>query len=518
MSDHQQLLLCGSKPSIHDRAVKKVGDFEQTIERFRADPSQELAIGLSRFNFFEVIEILKLWHNLTNTQVVKFPPYPLRPVNSIFYRFKLLVEEIKQSQIPIVFLDEDLIPLLKTVERASKLEKTSDPNLLRLLGMVCDQPFIGPNRLLFDPLYACNLDCIYCNNFSVARRNVSKEEMERNPVYRFRGRSIAPERFMAFLKEAKELGVEAISIVGSGEPTLYPHLLEILKFAHELGFAGIDVSTNGIRFSKELTKAAVKYDLSSVTFSITGATKSSFAYFHPNGAKNYRRIMKNIKYLAKLKQKYKTKRPVVAVLHVVTKKNIAELEEVMRQAASVGANKVWFQMIHPREFSKGLELDQNDISRLKEAYKKAKDTAARLFLETSWEFEFQLDKLRPGGSWSGPQLKSCPVGWWFSIITCAERASFCCGWKEVGNIEGKSFKGLWNSEKYQAYRHAGKHIWHFGDVMFDNDKNLLDDFCFYCDNFNFVAEIFGLLEKTDLLKFYVRDEPFDGFRASIIKD
>lgn len=517
MSNCQSILLCGSKPEIHDRVVKRLGDFEQTIEKFKANPSQKLVIGLSRYNFFEIGEILKLWHKLTNTLVVELPPFQLPPVNSIYTRFKLLVEEIERLQIPIVLLDEDLMLLLKTVERASKLNKTSDTHLLRLLGMVCDQAFIGPYRLLFDPLYACNLDCIYCNNFSVARRNVSREVIEREPMYRFRGKHIAPERFKALLKEAKELGVEAISIVGSGEPTLYPNLLEILKFAHELKFKEIDLSTNGLKFSKELAKAAIKYGLASVTFSVTGATRRSFAYFHPNGAKNYKRIMKNIKQLTALKRKTNLQRPTVVILHVVTKKNIAELEKAVKQATRVGANKIWFQLIHPREFTKELELDQSDISKLKEAYKKAKATAERLFIEPSWEFEFQLDRLRPGGSWMGPHLKSCPIGWWFSIITCAERVNFCCGWKEVGNIEGKSFQELWNSDKYRAYRHAGKYIWKFGEVMFDNGKNLLNDFCFYCDNFNFVAEIFGLLEKTDLLKFYAQNDVFEGFRDVITK-
>jgi len=514
MSD-EQLVLCGSVAEIHDRAVGRTGDLERTMEQLKANPARPFAIGLSRYNFFELQEIARFWTQLAGKGFDAGVEFALRPLDSIADRFQKQVDELKAADIPAVVIDPELTDLLETVERAAKGGVVSETMLLRLLGMVCDQAFVGPYRLLFDPLYACNLDCIYCNNFSVARRNVPKEVMESDPLYRFRGKSLDPERFKALMREARELGVEAVSVVGSGEPTLYPHLAEVLKFAHELGFENIDISTNGVKFTRELAEAAIDCELSSVTFSVTGATAESFARFHPQGAKHYDTIMKNIKRLSKLKRRHGAKKPTIVVLHVVTKRNLDELEASVEQAANAGADMIWFQPIHPREFSHDLELGTDDVETLKNEYARAKATAGRLGIELPWEFEFQLARLRPGGSWSGPQLASCPVGWWFSIITCAERVNFCCGWKEVGCIEGTSYAELWRSERYRAYRHFGKHIRERGGVRFENGKTLMDDFCFWCDNFNFVAEIFGLLEKTGLLEFYSQDKPFDGFSRPI---
>ena len=509
-------ILCGSRPETHDRATGEAGSFERTVEAIRSNPGSKPVIGLSRYSFFELPEIVRLWSELTQNSIPEGIDFELEPLNSVAKRFAELTATLERAGIPLSAVDAELPDLLETVERAANAGTVSETTLLRLLGILCDKAFVGPHRLLFDPLYACNLDCIYCNNFSVARTNVPEELVRSHPLYRFRGRRLEPERFKELLREAKKLRVSAISIVGSGEPTLYPHLIEILEYAHALGFDAIDISTNGIKFPKELAEAVIDCKLTSVTFSITGASKESFARFHPRGAKHYETIMKNIKHLAELKKRRKSEHPGLIALSVITKDNIDEMTEFVEHAYALGCDKVWFQLIHPREFSKELELDADDIEKLRAEYARAKKRADELPIAMSWEFEYQLERIRPGGSWTGPQLKSCPVGWWFSIITCAERVNFCCGWKQVGNIEGESFKALWNSERYRAYRHFGKHIYRFGSVVkFENGKRLLDDFCFWCDNFNFVAEIFGLLERTGLLKFYSHDKPFDGFLESV---
>jgi hypothetical protein len=55
---------------------------------------------------------------------------------------------------------------------------------------------------------------------------------------------------LEMLREEKPVPTPAVQFSG-GEPTIYPRFVDVIKKAKELGFAQIQVATNGIRFAKE---------------------------------------------------------------------------------------------------------------------------------------------------------------------------------------------------------------------------------------------------------------------------
>ena len=81
---------------------------------------------------------------------------------------------------------------------------------------------------------ACNFRCAYCY---LADRTAGVDELSR-------------EEIKNVILQAKELGARKIIILG-GEPSIYPHLIEMLRFLGSLGLE-IEIFTNGTGIDGEL--------------------------------------------------------------------------------------------------------------------------------------------------------------------------------------------------------------------------------------------------------------------------
>ncbi len=84
----------------------------------------------------------------------------------------------------------------------------------------------------------CNLKCPVCFANANAAGYVFEPDFEQI-VYEY-----------MILRAQRPIPVNAIQFAG-GEPTIYPKFVEAVQAAHDLGFAQIQVATNGIRFATE---------------------------------------------------------------------------------------------------------------------------------------------------------------------------------------------------------------------------------------------------------------------------
>ncbi|MFP4656204.1 MAG: radical SAM protein [Candidatus Woesearchaeota archaeon] len=92
--------------------------------------------------------------------------------------------------------------------------------------------------------HMCNLDCFYCCNAYDTRKEV-----------------LGLEEWKNILIEAFEQGVKKIKITG-GEPTMHPHLIELIRFIRERSDADITVITNGTLLDENLLDSFKTYDVS----------------------------------------------------------------------------------------------------------------------------------------------------------------------------------------------------------------------------------------------------------------
>jgi len=80
-------------------------------------------------------------------------------------------------------------------------------------------------------------------------------------------------KMLEMLRSEEPIKCTAVQFSG-GEPTIYPRFIDIVKKAKELGFAQVQVATNGIEFAKhpELVKAAQAAGLNTIYLSFDGVS------------------------------------------------------------------------------------------------------------------------------------------------------------------------------------------------------------------------------------------------------
>jgi MoaA/NifB/PqqE/SkfB family radical SAM enzyme len=108
---------------------------------------------------------------------------------------------------------------------------------------------------------------------------------------RIRRTRIDVERLMEIIEEMHGLGLRAVTLVGSGEPTLHPRIDEIIS---GIARRGVDVGlfTNGSCITEATLRAILDYT-TFVRFSFTGATPAVHTLVH--GSKDFHRVIDNVR-------------------------------------------------------------------------------------------------------------------------------------------------------------------------------------------------------------------------------
>src|SRR5204863_7257316 len=104
-------------------------------------------------------------------------------------------------------------------------------------------PYLRSAKRLFDSkplqcsLYVtdqCNLDCAYCTEYDNSQPHPSLDDLQR------------------WLRKIHKLGVVRVALVG-GEPLMHPEIVEVVRYAHELGLA-TSLTTNGFLLTEPLVR------------------------------------------------------------------------------------------------------------------------------------------------------------------------------------------------------------------------------------------------------------------------
>jgi MoaA/NifB/PqqE/SkfB family radical SAM enzyme len=180
-------------------------------------------------------------------------------------------------------------------------------------------------RIVIELTNICNLHCSYCLRDDEA-------------LYQTRARFFPTELLRNILRDAREAaGVSHVSFTG-GEPTLHPHLGEILE---TVGAEGMRASfvTNGWHFDRvwpalDANRAAV----SVVSFSVDGATREAHDRWRGQGS--FDRVIRAI-------TRCRMGGIPFAVKGVIRRDIVPQIQELVLLAARMGAQAVHFSHVLP---------------------------------------------------------------------------------------------------------------------------------------------------------------------------
>lgn len=488
-ADIQCIYLCGDTSEIHRWGVDlDENDFFKQIEQLKEFASKKSTyhtiVGVRRTNFHRLDRIYYLILTTRGNKSKTIHGFDIQPFHGIKKRFLNYLDELNEltrnEGIEFRIVDMQLGALLDTIESQEKKDTFDEKVMLRALGPVCKDVFLGPKFILLDLAGRCNLDCTYCRRFS----SWNKDYWE--------GQHPELSGFMDFdliknvLHEAKHMDVETVLLVGGGEPTMHPNFSEIIDLIRELGLT-FNFSTNAALLDR-YNKYLIDGSCHSVTVSLSFASKKTFTKIRPKTDLNtMKKIESNVKELAKLKKTHNTNNPSIIALYAICKDNYKEIVNMTLHAKRLGANTIWYQLVHLEDFSRDkLYIDKKKMTSVKGSLKKAKALCRILGLEFHSFIDFEIkhydDKK---GDWSKEGLlqQGCYVGWNFAFIHLRGEVFLCCGAKAIGILKkpGKGFEKLWHSDAYRRYRNDGL-IMHKENPITLYGKPLYDSYCDSCDN------------------------------------
>lgn len=253
-------------------------------------------------------------------------------------------------------------------------------------------------------------------------------------------------KFSDFKKIVDEIGkyLLLIRLYNWGEPLLNQDLKKMIGYADNKGIE-VKISTNlGMALSDQELEAIAKTRLRKIYVSANGASKETYSKYHAGG--DFDKVMNNMRFLTEKIREVKNKYTEIIWLFHVFSHNEHEIEKAKETAKDIGIK---------------LNINKMRTDMGKEVFETPEDAIKRdgKWLPKNPEYNiFDMENKRPKKRFRCNLLwKETVINWDGSVLPCcfiySEKFSF-------DNIHKKSFKDIWNSEKYVAARkelRSGKH-------------------------------------------------------------
>ena len=495
---------CGDFAELHDRIVGVAGDFDHVCKILKeanaGKESFKIVIGLSRYNFARLNKILELCMSLidknTDLSSLNLSIFPVKDLAENFRKhLEAVRSNINADIIEIDYFDKDLSEILKTVSLQAQLNPGKDKDLLRLLGVISEQVFIGPQTIVFDPFHRCNTKCKHCWVHTPA---IQQPEEFLNRKFDF-------ELFKMIIDDASKMSTDGVILQGDGEPLMYDKFMPMLRYARNRGL-GVLFFTNGILLDEQKAKEIIDLGVNEIYCSLPAGSPQVFEKISSIQTKDtFYKIRDNLKRLMELRRKSGNDKPRLIVSHVIHNMNYHELIEMAKTDVEISPDAVRFYLIRLDTMNRFLQLKPEEINKIKEQIPEISKILEENKIELIDNFGFQLDHYDiKTGAWSKDFFlkHGCTIGWYFNLIPAKYDMSFCCHLRTVGYLDKKSFSEIWNSIEYWRWRRQAKYLDQNKNIKFTNGQVLYDEHCDHCDNHQTIIRVLNELHLYDLYRYY----------------
>jgi radical SAM protein with 4Fe4S-binding SPASM domain len=236
-----------------------------------------------------------------------------------------------------------------------------------------------------------------------------------------------------------------VQLFFQGEPYINKQLPEMIKYAQSQNVY-ISISTNGHFVNEKNVDLIVENAPDKLIFSVDGLNEESYQKYRVGGT--FAQADEGLRLLVKRKRELGKKKPFIEFQFIVMKQNEDQLDEVLGYGKDVGIDKVVFKTMQISSYDNALKF-------------LPKNKKYRRYIVEDGTYRIK-NKLK----------NHCFALWRTSVITWDGKVVPCCFDKdaefELGMLNGKSFKEIWNSKEYNNFRQG----------VLDNRKGL--DMCTNC--------------------------------------
>jgi radical SAM protein with 4Fe4S-binding SPASM domain len=238
---------------------------------------------------------------------------------------------------------------------------------------------------------------------------------------------------------------------------MHPRIFDMVRYAESKDCA-VNLTVNGTLLNEKSALQLIDARLSLLSLSLDAASKTLYETIR-EGAK-YRQVMRNIKYLQKIKLENKSVKPRIRSQFVITRMNLHEIDDFISLSWELGLDAAYFQPLHLEGESKKLQgMLVGDLKKedLLAVLKKGLMHARKLNLSSN--LPDLIDKFDL--YWKKYHLKEqdgnrkCINPWFSGYITLDGHVVPCCmlgEYASMGNIFKDDFRAIWNNPGYRRFR------------------------------------------------------------------
>jgi radical SAM protein with 4Fe4S-binding SPASM domain len=272
-----------------------------------------------------------------------------------------------------------------------------------------------PFALSVEPTTSCNLRCPQCPS---GLRQFTRATGMLDPVM-----------FQKFVGQIKK-HVHSLTFYFQGEPYLNPDFLKMVRTASDNNLYTI-TSTNAHYLTDEVSKQTIESGLDELIISIDGTTQETYEQYRVGGQLD--KVLTGAQNIIKWKKELKSRKPYVVFQFVAFRSNESQVNAVKVLGKEMGADKIRIKTAQIYDFENSHDMipKNEDLARY------------RLNEKGKWEIKNKL-------------LDQCWRMWQACVITWDGKIVPCCFDKDakyqLGDLNSNSFKNIWFSEPYQAFR------------------------------------------------------------------
>lgn len=294
----------------------------------------------------------------------------------------------------------------------------------------------APIHIRIKPTNSCNHNCWYCA-YKSDHLQLGQDMVEKD--------FIPLEKMLEILEDIKDMGVQAITFSGGGEPFTYRYFSQTIKklIEYDIPFASL---TNGSRLSGEIAELFAHH-ATWLRVSIDGWNDESYARARDVKVGEFSKIIDNMKNFSALGG-----RCALGVSFIVDNQNYTHTYEFVKLIKDTGASSI---KISPCVVSNHAQENDNYhqplFSEMQEQIKRARAD----FEDSNFEL---YDSYHLFGEEIDKKYRWCPfqqilpvIGADLNIYPCQDKA-YNLDNGLVGTIKDKRFKDFWFNDKEKFFK------------------------------------------------------------------
>ncbi len=310
----------------------------------------------------------------------------------------------------------------------------------------------------------CNIDCFFCSTAEIRAGNAE----------------LPAARLETLFDEMRDLGVRGVRLMGGGEPLFRRDAAALIAGLGRRGLRVTDVTTNGVLLTEPVVRALFETGCDEICVSLNTAEAASYAAMMQTGAKNFDRVVENVRRAAAIKRATGSD-CLIKVQFLVYQDNFRQLPEMLRLFRETGADRFWLNGLYPvRPMPRMTDDEIAEMIRLYEALL-AEDYFERLERFSFWEraiaeriaeaerrvfaaapiavrARVKYRQLFDGAARRARKASElhefCLVGWYSMTINANGDAATCCILQDhtLGNVATTPLAEIWAGPRYSRFR------------------------------------------------------------------